>query len=145
MSSFPHPPTKILTVYIKVLIGFSHIHIPDSLHPTLLSLLHTWSKFWKLGRQAECTFQEQGREGEPLIALVQLKDQLAVMSSDDFSQHSTLVTGSYNHMCSLLHNVPWAFCKGFRWNEGGSFGGYLAALKVDATATIMAHKRENTG
>lgn len=36
-SRFPHPPAKILKVYIEVLTGLSHVNHPDGPSNTLLS------------------------------------------------------------------------------------------------------------
>lgn len=37
MNRSPHPPTRILRAYTEALTGFSHAHLPDGLHTTLLS------------------------------------------------------------------------------------------------------------
>ena len=59
VSRSPHPPARILTVYIQVLTGFSHVNHPDGFHT--FSLKATSLKTAPTaGTWAERTFQGRG-------------------------------------------------------------------------------------
>lgn len=80
-SRSPRLPIRILEVYVEALTGFSHIASRWSQQHLPLSRFCPWSSpHCRDGRQ-NCTFQGQGGGKQPPIAHVQLKGQLAVISS----------------------------------------------------------------
>lgn len=62
-------------------MGFSHIHCSDGLNNTLVSQGCVLRTAPTVGMVVRCTFQGQGTGKEPPIALVQLKGQLVITSS----------------------------------------------------------------
>lgn len=92
MNRFPYLPTVILKIKItsvqshtqEALTRFNHIPRPrQSQHHTSISKLSPWSSFCHWGRQAEHTFQGQGKECGASNGPVQLAGQLAVTFFDD--------------------------------------------------------------
>lgn len=61
MSRSPHPPSRVLKVYINVLTGYSSVYCPMiSTHYYLKAT--SSGQLLVQGRQAECTFQRQRKK-----------------------------------------------------------------------------------
>ena len=77
----PHPPARILKVYIEVLTGFNHVYY-QKVSTTHCSLKVASLKIsLTVGRRVDCTFKGQRRGEEHLIDGVQLEGKLGVTSS----------------------------------------------------------------
>ena len=82
MSTSPHPPARVLKVYIEALTRFSHVYSPDGLNNTLLSQGCVPREASGRGEGKWKPHSKDGGGSEELpIVRVQLTGQLAVASS----------------------------------------------------------------
>lgn len=73
---FPHPPTRILKLYIGSLMGFSHVSISPSLNNLLLSQVYILEKGSHCGNNRQSVLSKDGgRNKGPPVAQVVLRGQ----------------------------------------------------------------------
>lgn len=86
MSISPHPPAKILNIYIVALTGFSHVPNPDISTPHFNLKAVSLEQLLGAGEASGKHLPRRGGSGEPPIAWVQLMSQQVARLLDDLLQ-----------------------------------------------------------